>query len=169
MRFTGVGYYDLSSLFTSYIGKHKQGLIESTAPHHRKVRVLDLLNDREETEVLKGWRSAQALLQKVAARLASLPRRGEVQHAYILAYAPGSFTDWHTDDAIDSDAFMRIHVLLNPSPTFRLYSSEEMIAPVPWIATAVDHRGSVCATNFNAPNTAHELVLELALDVGDAP
>jgi hypothetical protein len=165
MRFAGIGYYDLSSFYTAYIGKHKASLVESPAPHHHKVRVLDLLNDREETEVLKGWKSAQALFQKVRTRLSELPKPGDLQHAHVLAYAPGAYTDWHQEDIIDPDAFMRVHVLLNPSPSFRLYSSEEMLAPLPWGATAVDHRGPVAASNFNAPNTAHELVLELALDV----
>jgi len=165
MRFSGIGYYDLSSFYTAYIGKHKAGLVESPAPHHHKVRVLDLLNDREETEVLKGWKSAQALFHKVRTRLSDLPRPGDLQHAYVLAYAPDAYTDWHTEDIIDPDAFMRVHVLLNPSPSFRLYSAEEVLAPLVWGATAADHRGLVSASNFNAPNTAHELVLELALDV----
>lgn len=165
MRFAGIGYYDLSSLYTSYIGKHKRALVESAAPHHHKVRVLDLLNDREETEVFKEWRSAQTLFQKVRTRLSDLPKPAEIQFAHILAYEPGAYCDWHTEDIIDPDAFMRVHVLLNPSPAFRLYSAEEMLAPLPWNATVADHRGPVSTSNFNAPNTAHELVLELALDV----
>lgn len=166
MRFTGIGYYDLSSLFTSYIANQKKALVESPAPHHHKVRVLDLLVDREQTEVLQKWKSAQGLLHKVNTRLAGLERKGDVQNAHILAFEPGAYDDWHTEEIIDPDAFMRIHVLLNPSPNFRLYSSEEMSAPAPWWGVAVDHQGPVSAANFNGPNTAHELVLELALDVG---
>ena len=165
MRFTWIGYYDLSSLFTSYIATHKKALVESPASHHHKVRVLDLLNDREETEVFKKWKSAQGLLHKVNTRLAGLDRKGEVQFAHILAFEPGAYAGWHTEDVIDPDHFMRIHVLLNPSPNFRLYSGEEMSAPIPWWGVAVDHRGPVSASNFNGPNTAHELILELALDV----
>lgn len=165
MRFTGVGYYDLASFFTAYIGKHKKGLIESSAPHHHKMRVLELLNDREETETLKAWPSAQALLQKVGTRLKELPQPAEITHAYILAYEPGAYSDWFIEDIIDPDAFMRVHVLLNPSPAFRLYSGEETLSPLPWGATVADHRGPVSSSNFNAANTAHELVLEVALDV----
>jgi hypothetical protein len=164
-RFTGIGYYDLSSFYTAYIGKHKKGLIESPAAHHHKVRVLELLNDREETEVFKEWRSAQALLQKVNTRLRELPQPGEVQFAYIRAFEPGAYCDWHTEDVIDTESFMRAHVLLNPSPAFRLYSANETWAPPPWIATVVDHRGPQSGSNFDGPNTAHELVLEFALDV----
>lgn len=164
-RFVGIGYYDLSSLYTSYIGKHKRGLVESAHPAHRHLRTLDLLNDREETEVLKEWRSAQTFLQKVQQRLKLLPQPAEVMNAYIRAFQPGAFTQWIEDDAIDPDGFMRAHVLLNPVPTFRLYSDEEAFAPSPWVALVVDHKGRTCASNFNAPATAHELVLEMALDI----
>lgn len=164
-RFVGIGYYDLSSFYTAYIGKHKKGLVESPSPHHHKVRVLDLLNDREETEVFKAWRSAQALLQKVNTRLRELPQPAEVQFAYIRAFEPGAYCDWHADDIIDPESFMRAHVLLNPSPAFRLYASNETLAPLPWNATVVDHRGLQSASNFDGLNTAHELVFELALDV----
>jgi hypothetical protein len=165
-RFVGIGYYDLASLYTSYIGKHKRGLVESALPHHHNVRALELLNDREETEVFKEWRSAQSLLHKVGVRLKSLPQPAEVQHAYIRAFEPGAYCDWHEEEMVDPESFMRVHALLNPSPTFRLYSAEEVHMPQPWIATVVNHRGLLSASNFNAPSTAHELVLELALDVG---
>jgi hypothetical protein len=164
-RFVGIGYYDLAGFYTSYIGKHKRGLVESPSRLDHQVRVLELLIDREETEVFKEWRSAQSLLHKVGTRLKELPYPAEVQHAYVRAFEPGAYSDWHHEDIIDAERFMRVHVLLNPSPTFRLYSSEEILAPAPWMATAVDHKGPVSASNFNAPSTAHELVLELALDV----
>lgn len=164
-RFVGIGYYDLASLFTSYIGKHKRGLVESASPQHHKMRVLELLNDREETEVFKEWRSAQSLLHRIGVRLKEMPKPAEIQFAYILAYEPGAYSDWHHDDMVDPDSFMRVHALLNPSPAFRLYSGEESFIPAPWMGVAVEHRGFVSASNFNAPSTAHELVLELALDV----
>lgn len=164
-RFVGIGFYDLSSFYASYIGKHQRSLVESAMPHHHKVRALELLNDREETEVFKGWRSAQSLLHKVGLRLKSFPRPAEVQFAYIRAFEPGAYCDWHEEEMVDPDGFMRVHALLNPAPAFRLYSAEEVSAPSPWAATVVDHRGLLSASNFNAPATAHELVLELALDV----
>lgn len=165
-RFVGIGYYDLASFYTSYVGKHKRGLVESASRLDHKVRVLELLNDREETGVLKEWRSAQSLLHKVSVRLKDLPSPAEVQHAYIRAFEPGAYSDWHCEDIIDAGRFMRVHVLLNPAPAFRLYSGEETLVPRPWMVVAVDHKGFVSAANFNAPSTAHELVLELALDVG---
>ena len=164
-RFVGIGYYDLASFFTSYIGKHKKGLVESASPLHHRVRVLELLNDREETEVYKEWKAAQALLHKAATRLKDLPKPAEVQFAYVLAYEPGAFTHWNEEEMVDPDGFMRVHLLLNPSPSFRLYSAEQSVVPHAWDAIVVDHRGMVSASNFSAPNTAHELVLELALDV----
>jgi hypothetical protein len=164
-RFAGIGYYDLSSLYTSYIAKQKQHLVESPAPHDHKVRVLELLHDREESEVFKGWKSAQSLLHKVGQRLTALPQPAEIVFAYIRAFEPGAYSAWFRDDMIDPAGFMRVHALLNPSPSFRLYSDEEVLAPQPWVATVVDHKGMVSASNLNAPNTAHELVLELALDV----
>lgn len=164
-RFVGIGFYDLSSLFTSYIAKQKRGLVESVAPYHHNVRVLELMNDREETGVFKEWRSAQSLLHKVNTRLGELPKPGEVQNAYILAYEPGAYCNWYKEDVIDPESFMRARVLLNPAPRFRWYSGDEVFAPVPWMATVADHRGFESASNFDAPNTAHELVLELALDV----
>lgn len=164
-RFAGIGYYDLANLFASYIGKHRAGLVDSPAPHHHKVRVLELLNDREETEAFKQWKQAQALLQRAAARFAELERPAEVQFLYILAFEPGAYADWNEEEMVDPDGFMRVYVLLNPSPNFRLYSSEDSIVLPPWGATVVDHRGPVSASNFNAPNTAHVLVMELALDV----
>lgn len=165
-RFVGIGFYDLSSLFVSYIGKHKRHLVESATAGHHDVRMLSLVNDRDETEVFKEWRAAQALLHKVGERLRALPRPGEVQHAYILAFAPGARIDWHEEKVVDPDSFMRVHALLNPAPAFRLYSGEETLAPLPWVSVVVDHKAPLSASNFNAPNTAHELVLELALDVG---
>lgn len=165
-RFVGIGYYDLSSFYTSYIGKHKKHLVESARREHHKVRVLELLNDREETEVFKEWRSAQSLLHRVGVQLKSLPQPAEIQFAYIRAFEPGAFCQWEQDDMVDPGSFMRVHVLLNPVPTFRLYSGPETFIPAPWQATAVEHQAFVSASNFNAPATAHELVLELALDVG---
>jgi hypothetical protein len=165
-HFVGLGYDDLSSLYASYIAKHKRGLVESASPQHHKVRVLELLNDREETEVLKEWKSAQAVLHRVGTRLQALPQPAEVQFAYLRAFEPGAYCDWHHEELVDPDEFMRVHILLNPSPCFRLYSGEEMLTPMPWVPFSADHRGLVSASNFNAPNTAHELVLELALDAG---
>jgi hypothetical protein len=167
-RFVSLGFYDLASLFTSYIAKHKRGLVESVAPHHHKVRVLELVNDREELPIFKEWRSAQSFLHKANTRLRELPKPGEVQSAYILAYEPGAYCSWHREDMVDPDCFMRVRALLNPAPRFRWYSADEVYAPPPWAVTAVDHRDFESASNFNAPNTAHELVLELALDV-EAP
>ena len=119
-RFAPIGYYDLSSLFTSYIAKHKAGLLESPSPHHHKVRVLELLNDREETEAFKQWKSAQAFFHKVAQRMKALPMPAEVQFAYIRAFEPGAYCDWQEEEMVDPEGFMRVHVLLNPSPAFRL-------------------------------------------------
>jgi len=164
-RFAGIGYYDLSGLYTSYIAKQKQHLIESPAPHDHKVRVLELINDREESGVFKGWKSAQSLLHKVGQRIRALPQPAEIVFAYVRAFEPGAYSGWFRDDSIDPAGFMRVHVLLNPAPAFRLYSDEETWAPAPWIATVADHKGAVSASNFNGPSTAHEIVLEMALDV----
>jgi len=126
--------------------------------------VLELLNDREESVVLHEWKSAQALFHKVGERLKALPQPATILNAYILAFAPGSYMDWHEEEVADTDRFGRIHCLLNPSPNFRLYSGDETLAPLPWGAFVVDHRGFVSASNFNGPNTAHELVLETMAD-----
>lgn len=157
-RFLAAGYYDLSSLYTSYIGKHKRGLVESTRPMDHEVRVLELMQDREASEVFDGWNAAKALLHKVGERLKALPTPAEVINVYIRAFAPGSYMDWHEEGGPESVG--RIHCLLNPSPSFRLYSGEETMAPLPWGAFVVDHCGLISASNFNAPNTAHELVVE---------
>lgn len=164
-RFIAAGYYDLSSLYTSYIGKYKKALIESSRPMDHKVRVLELMQDREASEVLVGWNSAKALLHKIGERLKQLPSPSEITNAYIRAFAPGSYMDWHDEEVIDPEGFGRIHCLLNPSPCFRLYSGEEVATPAPWAGLVVDHRGLISASNFNAPNTAHELVLETAVGV----
>lgn len=163
-RFAGIGYYDLSALFASYTGKHKRGLVESVSPLHRGVRTLDLMNDREEAPLLAEWKSAQAFLQKVSARLKALPRPADLMNAFVLAFDPGGYEQWHDEDVIDPDAFMRVNILLNPCPTFRLYAGEEMFCPSPWVAIASDHRVPTSMSNFNAPAVAHNLVLELALD-----
>lgn len=165
-RFVGIGYYDLSALFASYTAKHKRGLVESASALHRKVRTLDLLNDREEAPLLAEWKSAQSFLHKVRTRLAALPKPAELMNATILAFDPDGFEQWHVDDIIDPASFMRVHILLNPVPTFRLYSGDEVFAPSPWVATVADHQAPISATNFGAPATAHVLTLELALDVG---
>jgi hypothetical protein len=164
-RFVATGYYDLSSLYTSYIGIHKKGLVESQRPMDHGVRVLELVQDREVSAVLDKWNSAKSLLHKVGERLKELPAKAEVINAYIRAFAPGAYMDWHEEDVIDPEGFGRIHCLLNPSPAFRLYSGEEMLTPQAWYSVAVDHRGLISASNFNAPNTAHELVLETAVGV----
>ena len=164
-RFVAAGYYDLSSFYTSYIGKHKKGLTESARPMDHKIRVLELMQDREASGVLNEWNSAKALLHKVGERLKALPASSEILNAYIRAFSPGSYIDWHDEEVIDPDGFARIHCLLNPSPSFRLYSGEEMLVPPVWSALGVDHRGLVSVSNFNAPNTAHELVLETAINV----
>ena len=165
--FTPIGFYDLSNLFASYVGKHKRALVESTDPRHKGVRYLDLLRDRERTQTLEEWPSAQAFLQRVERRLAELPNATELLNAYIVAFDPEGFEAWGKEDTIDPSGFMRVEVLLGPAPGFRCYSGNEAIAPTPWVATVVDHRALSSRSNFNAPNSAHQLVLELAIDAGE--
>jgi len=165
--FTPIGFYDLSNLFASYTGKHKRALVESTYPRHEGVRYLDLLRDKEQTETLAAWPSAQSFLQRVERKLEGLPHATSVMNAYICAFDPEGFEAWGKEDMIDPSGFMRVEVLLGPAPGFRCYSGNEAIAPLPWMATVVDHRAPSSRSNFNAPNTAHQLVLELAIDAGD--
>jgi len=162
--FTPIGFYDLSNLFASYVGKHKRALVESTDPRHTGVRYLDLLRDKERTETLEAWPSAQTFLQRVERRLAELPNATELLNAYIVAFDPDGYEAWGREEALEG--LMRVEILLVPAPGFRVYSGNEAIAPVPWVATVVDHRALSSRSNFNAPNTAHQLVLELALDPG---
>jgi len=162
--FTPIGFYDLSNLFASYVGKRKRALVESTDPRHTGVRYLDLLRDREPTETLQAWPSAQAFLQRVERKLAELPNETELLNAYIVAFDPEGFEAWGREEVIQS--LMRVEILLAPAPGFRVYSGNEAIAPVPWIATVVEHRAPASRSNFNAPNTAHQLILELAIDAG---
>ncbi len=166
-RFVNIGFYDLASLFATYTVKHKRGHVESASPRHKNIRILELVMDREKSPVLEGWPQAQTFLQKTDVSLSSLPKKASAINAYILAYAPGALAEWDHEDIIDPESFMRLHVLLNPSPGFRDYSDSEMIAPMPWHAYVSDHRGHVSQSNFSAPNTAHVLTLELALDVAD--
>ncbi len=165
--FTPIGFYDLANLFAGYVGKHKRALVESQNPRHRGVRYLDLLRDRERSETLEAWPGAQSFLQKVGRKLADLPNAADVLNAYIVAFDPEGFEAWGTEDIIDPSGLMRVEVLLAPAPGFRVYSGNEAIAPMPWIATVVDHRAPSSRSNFNAPNTAHQLVLELAIDAGE--
>ena len=162
--FTPIGFYDLSNLFASYVGKHKRALVESTDPRHIGVRYLDLLRDKERTETLEAWPSAQTFLQRVERRLAELPNATELLNAYIVAFDPDGYEAWGREEALEG--LMRVEILLVPAPGFRVYSGNEAIAPVPWVATVVDHRAPSSRSNFNAPNSAHQLVLELALDAG---
>ena len=111
---------------------HKAALIESRNPHHKSVRHLDLLNDREPSEALGKWKSAGALLQRVGAQLVALPQPAEIVNAYVLAIDPGGFEQWHEDDMVDPGGFMRLHALLHPAPALRLYSGSEVFAPQPW-------------------------------------
>lgn len=166
-RFTNIGFYDLSNVYASYIAKQKRGLVDCASVPLHGTRVLDLLNDREETETLATWRSAQALFQRVGAQLKALPKPAEIINAYVRAFDPGGYEQWNHEDLIDPEAFMRVHVLLAPCPGFVLYSGGESISPAPWYAFATDHRVPVSCTNFGAPTPAHLLTLELALDVGD--
>lgn len=166
-RFTNIGFYDLSNVYASYIAKHRRALVDAAGAPLSGVRTLDLLNDREESETLKDWRSAQALLQRVTARLKELPQPAEILNAYIRAFDPGGYEQWNLEDIVDPDGLMRVHVLLAPCPGFMLYSGGESLSPAPWYAFATDHRVPVSATNFGAPLPAHVLSLELALDVGD--
>ena len=160
MRFIPAGYFDLASLYSSYIGKHKKGLLDISNPIYHNVRSLELLVDKEETEVTKGWSSAKSLHNKVNGMLESIANPAEIINSYILAFSPDAYTDWESEDHIDPDHFGRIMCLLNPSPNFRVYSGEEMASPAPWGGLVVEHRGLVSMSNFNAPNTAHVLVLE---------
>jgi hypothetical protein len=164
--FTPIGFYDLSNLFASYAGKHKRALVESTDPRHTGVRYLDLLRDREPTETLQAWPSAQAFLQKVERKLAELPNATDVLHAYICAFDRDGFEAWGKEDLLDPEGLMRVGILLSPAPGFRCYSGNEAIAPAPWVATVVDHRAPSSRSNFNAPNSAHQLVLELGTGTG---
>ena len=162
--FTPIGFYDLSNLFASYVGKHKRALVESTDPRHTGVRYLDLLRDREPTETLQAWPSAQTFLQRVERRLAELPNATELLNAYIVAFDPDGYEAWGREEALEG--LMRVEILLAPAPGFRVYSGNEAIAPVPWVATVVDHRAPSSRSNFNAPNSAHQLVLEIANGAG---
>ena len=162
--FAPIGFYDLSNLFASYVGKHKRALVESTNSRHTGVRYLDLLRDKERSETLEAWTSAQAFLQRVERRLAELPSAPELLNAYIVAFDPEGFEAWGREEVIEG--LMRVEALLAPAPGFRVYSGNEAIAPVPWVATVVDSGAPSSRSNFNAPNTAHQLVLELALDAG---
>jgi hypothetical protein len=162
--FTPIGFYDLSVLFAGYAGKHKRALVESTDPRHTGVRYLDLLRDKEQTETLSAWNGAQAFLQRVERRLAELPNATELLNAYIVAFDPDGYEAWGREEALEG--LMRVEVLLAPAPGFRVYSGNEAMAPMPWTATVVDHRALSSRSNFNAPNSAHQLVLELALDAG---
>lgn len=164
-RFADIGFYDLSNLFASYIAKHKRGLVESASPLHKGVRTLDLLNDREESPVLADWKPAQAFLQRVKARLSSLPKPADLLNAYVCAFDADGIEAWHREDVIDPDAFMRLHLLMHPAPALRLHCGPETMAPPPWHAVAVDHREMLSITNLSAPAVAHVLTLELALDV----
>ena len=163
--FAPIGFYDLANLFASYVGKHKRALVESTNPRHTGVRYLDLLRDKERSETLEAWISAQAFLQRIERRLAELPNAPELLNAYIVAFDPEGFEAWGREEVIEG--LMRVEALLAPAPGFRIYSGNEAIAPLPWVATAVDLRAPSSRSNFNAPNSAHQLVLELALDAGD--
>ena len=163
--FTPIGFYDLSNLFASYAGKHKRALVESTDARHTGVRYLDLLRDKERTQTLEAWPSAQAFLQRVERRLAALPSATDLLNAYIVAFDPDGFETWGTEDAVEG--LMRVEILLAPAPAFRAYAGEEAIAPQPWIATVVDQRAPTSHTNFKAPNTAHQLILELAIAAGE--
>lgn len=165
--FTPIGFYDLSNLFAAYVAKHKRALVESADPRHTGVRYLDLLRDKEQTETLAAWPSAQSFLQRVERKLEGLPHATSVMNAYICAFDPDGFEAWAPDDAIDPAGFMRVQLLLAPAPSFRLRVGNETLAPAPWIATVADHRAPSSRSNFNAPNTAHQLVLELAIDAGD--
>jgi hypothetical protein len=165
-RFTNIGFYDLTNVFASYVAKHRRGLVDCTSTPLSGVRVLDLLNDREESPTLAGWNSAKSLLQRVSTQLKALPEPAEILNVYIRAFDPGGFEQWNKSDVIDPESFMQVHVLLAPCPGFMLYSGSEAISPPPWLAFVTDHRAQVSITNFEAPLAAHLLTLELALDVG---
>jgi hypothetical protein len=165
--FTPIGFYDLANLFAGYAGKHKKALVDSPDPRHHGVRYLDLLRDREPTATLQAWPGAQAFLQRVERRLAEMPNAAEVLNAYICAFDPDGYEAWGKDDIIDPSGLMRVELLLAPAPGFRCYAGNEAIAPAPWVATVVDHRALSSRSNFNAPNTAHQMVLELVLDAGE--
>lgn len=162
--FTPIGFYDLANLFAGYVGKHKRALVESQNPRHTGVRYLDLLRDKERSETLEAWPGAQSFLQRVERKLTDLPSAPTLEHAYIVAFDPEGFEAWGREEVIRG--LMRVEVLLAPAPGFRVYSGNEAIAPVPWVATVVNSEAPSSRSNFNAPNTAHQLVLELALDVG---
>ena len=163
--FTPVGFYDLANLFAGYVGKHKRALVESQNSRHTGVRYLDLLRDKEQSETLDAWTGAQSFLQRVERKLAGLPNAPALVNAYIVAFDPEGFEAWGTEEL---PGMMRVEVLLAPAPGFRVYSGNEAIAPVPWIATVVSTEAQSSRSNFNAPNTAHQLVLELALEAGSA-
>lgn len=166
-RFTGIGHFDLSRFYAAFTAKHRRGLLASESPLHKGARYLSLVNDGEKEPLIGDWPSAAALLQRIEATLAALPRPARLMNAFVLAFDAGGFEQWHEDDQIDPDSFMRVHTLLHPAPGFRLHSGAEILAPAPWTGFAVDHRAPVAQTNFDAPGEAAELVLELALDVGD--
>ena len=159
--FTPIGFYDLSGFYASYLAKHRRALVDSSDPRHTGVRFLDLIRSGEPAPVLEDWKQAASLLHKVETRLRDLEKPATIENAYICAFDPEACEAWSTAP----DPFgMEIHLLLAPAPGFRLLCASETAVPAPWVALAVNPAKPRSRTNFDAPNTAHELVLEITFD-----
>ena len=160
-NFVSIGFFDLSNFYASYIARHRRALVDSGDARHSGVRFLDLVRGREPAPLLAEWKQGAALIQRVGAQMRALPTPSSIENAFICAFDPGGFEAWTpADDQLD----MAIHMLLAPAPGFRLLCGPDVVAPVPWVAVSMDPKAPQSRTNFDAPNTAHELVLEIIFD-----
>ncbi|MDE2426706.1 MAG: hypothetical protein KGO96_12445 [Elusimicrobia bacterium] len=154
-----LGFFDLGAFYASYVGKHRRALVDSQDPRHEGVRYLDLVRGGEPAPLMAEWKPAAAFLDRVRAQLSARSPGAAIENAYVCAFDPDGFEQWGHTPGVD----LEVHVLLAPAPGFRLHSGSEAVAPAPWHALARDPRKPGSRSNFDAPNTAHELVIELSL------
>jgi hypothetical protein len=144
-----LGFVDVTAALAAWQVKHRAAAVEA-GPY--RVVALD-------EATLSEWRSARALLARLAAHLAPGfdGRTPVAARALVVELPTGATAPW----AVDEGDVCRVHVPLVSPPGFRMYAGVDMAAPSVGQILRVDHRLPNAALNLG-PWPAVHLVVDFA-------
>jgi hypothetical protein len=156
MNIQPIGFVDTAHLTAMFVLKHKDAAVDG-------VLVLrDIGDDGEAADLplLKGWKSARAVLSKIRAGAAPFFEgvTPELGKAWIETLPPHSATPWLIGDDDYALAHVRLRVCLIPSPSAFTLSGEHTGSLLVGIVNRVEHRVLCSEVNHAAHPRTHLVV-----------
>lgn len=133
-----VAFLDLSTFTATYVRSYKEELKDDAS--YAGAQTVHLRSADADLPVLKEWRSARALLQRLRNEAAPFlgGKPAVLGRAFIVSLKPQAFTDWQRHEDAYSLEHMRLIVPMIPSPGYTVFSGGVGLNPPVGQVTFVD-------------------------------